>query len=439
MATVTTLNEALAVLNEAYETLGYADAGSNEITAANLDTYGALPAEQINRIFEQVNLILQQRFFFNTFNSEKNKFRAFVVDLIDNGFGILDIYQKFLAGASPMWNENEQTIANDLVGRAPDDVARKYHTKPMEKQFKTTVDMREYSKVFTATGLPKFIDVKLANLSTSAEYWFMLQILDELKTMAGMGDVIADTANSLNNIEGIKSIIEGIRATAEDMRMPNNLYNKEGIISMTDDENYLYLITTPNYMERLRNKVFAGAFNLSETDLPFKTIYAPNGTDLGTINGEKVLFWLIDRRALVIGVKTWAVSSFRVPNTLYINHWLSIEGIRSHNTFINCVAYTGEYGDFADVTAYFAANNYQSYTFKINDVAKEDEELYTVKPRDILKVEFTGTPTGGAISFVTTYLNGEVEITHFPNSTTSPITFTVPEKAISVGVSGNFT
>lgn len=439
MPTVTTLNQALEVLNEAYEKLGYAPEGTNEITAENLDTYGALPAEQINKIFEQVNLILQQRFFFNTFNAEKNEFRAFVVDLLDNGFGILDVYQKFLAGASPMWNEDEQTIANDLVGRAPDDVARKYHTNPMEKQFKTTVDMREYSKVFTANGLPKFIDVKLANLSTSAEYWFMLQILDELKTMADMGDIVADTANSLNNIEGIKSLIEGIRATAEDMRMPNNIYNKEGIVSMTDDENYLYLITTPNYMERLRNKVFAGAFNLSETDLPFKTLYAPNGTDLGTVNGEKVLFWLIDRRALVIGIRTWAVSSFRVPNTLYINHWLSIEGIRSHNTFINCVAYTGEYGDFADVTAYFASNNYGDYDFKINGVSKEDETLYVVKPRDILSVEFENEPRGGAISFATTYVNGEVEITHYPYTTPSPISFTVPEKAISVGVSGNFT
>lgn len=346
MPTVTTLEQALSVLNEAYENLGYADAGTNFITAENLDTIGVLPSDQINSILTQVNLILQQRFFFNTFNSERNEFRNFVVDMLDEGFGILDVFQKFLAGASPMWNEDADTVAEDLVGRAPDDVVRKYHTAKMEKQFKTTIDTREYSKTFTATGLPKFIDVKLANLSTSAEYWFMMQVLDELKLMGDSADAVVDSGNSLNDENGVKAIIESIRSTANGMKIPSTWYNKEQIISMTDDEDYLYLITTPEHMERLRNRAFAGAYNLDETNLPFKTLYAPNGTDLGTIEDEKVLFWLVDRRSIVIGIRTWAVDSFRVPNTRYVNHWLSVEGIRSHNTFTNAVAFTGDFGNF---------------------------------------------------------------------------------------------
>ena len=93
-------------------------------------------------------------------------------------------------------------------------------------------------------------------------------------------------------------------ATVNDMTQPTANYNKDGIVAMSDNENQLYIITTPEHMERLRNRAFAGAFNLAELQLPVEILYAPNGTNLGKYQNEDVLFLVLDRRAIVAGIKT---------------------------------------------------------------------------------------------------------------------------------------
>lgn len=420
---VTTLAEALTVCNTAYENLGYAQQGANQITADNLATYGLFPPNQINAIIEQMNLILEQRFFMNLFNAEKNPWRQFIIDMTRNGFGILDVYQEFLDGAAPMWSSTDSQIASDMVGRAADAVARKYHTTPMSRQFKATIDEREYSKIFTEYGLPRFVDCKISNLSTSAEYWLKNQIIDEVMDMLDAGDAVYKQGYTLTTIDGVKSMIEDIRSTMDDMLIPTPNYNKDKIVSMADDPSQLFLITTPENMERLRVYVNSGAYNLSDVMLNAQVIYAPNGTDLGSYQNENVLFLLVDRRAIVIGIKTWRITNFLVPNTLYHNNWLTVEGLRSHNTFFGCVAFTGVLGNFGAPVLYsYDGTAGATATVTAGTTAIADKTATAIDAGSVITIG--GTYASATITLV--YLSGEAE------SVTYAAAYTVPQNVANV-------
>lgn len=420
---VTTLAEALAVCNTAYENLGYAQAGANQITADNLATYGLFPPNQINAIIEQMNLILEQRFFMNLFNAEKNPWRQFIIDMTRNGFGILDVYQEFLDGAAPMWSSTDSQIAADMVGRAADAVARKYHTTPMSHQFKATIDEREYSKIFTEYGLPRFVDCKISNLSASAEYWLKNQIIDEVMDMLDAGDAVYKQGYTLTTIDGVKSMIEDIRSTMDDMLIPTPNYNKDQIVSMADDPSQLFLITTPENMERLRVYVNSGAYNLSDVMLNAQVIYAPNGTDLGSYQNENVLFLLVDRRAIVIGIKTWRITNFLVPNTLYHNNWLTVEGLRSHNTFFGCVAFTGVLGNFGAPVLYS------------NDGTAGATATVTVGATAIVNKTATAIDAGSVITIGGTYASATITLVYLSGeaeSVTYSAAYTMPQNVANV-------
>lgn len=414
MPAPTTLNQALEILNTSMKNLGYTE----EVTAENLDTIGVYDSEQVNKIVKQMNLVLEQRFFMNLFNAEKNAFRKFMVNMTENGFGILDVYQEFIDGAAPMWNNTDEEIYKDLVSRAPEKIQRHYHVHPIEKQFKATIDTREYSKVFTTYGLPRFIDVKISNLNASAEYWLKNQIIGEAQNMGTTGDAVYKQGYNLTDGDGVMQIIEDIRATVNDMTQPTANYNKDGIVAMSDNENQLYIITTPEHMERLRNRAFAGAFNLTELQLPVEILYAPNGTNLGKYQNEDVLFLVLDRRAIVAGIKTWRMTNFPVPNTLYENNWLTVEGLLSHNTFFGCVAFTGTFGEYQKPTLYVDGVNLTIGTTTIADK--------TVTPVDTGAVLHAGSKANVTV----TYKSGEAE--------TIPVaangTYTVPALASTIFV-----
>ena len=351
MAAPTTLAQGLEILNEARVALGYQD--EPEITADNLDTIGVLPANQLNKYFDGINLILEQRFFTALFDSEKNPWRKFFIDIGKNGFGLKDTFVELIEGQTPMWDASysDSDVAEDLVSYATDAIVKKYHEQPMAKQFKVSRDEREYSKMFTATGLPRMIDAKMVSLASSAELWLQNQVIGLIKDLVDNGEVVIKSGYSLNTLADIKKVVEDIRSTTEGATMPSDDYNKECVMTLANGKDDLFLITTPEYMERINVQDLASAYNVNFANLPANVVYAPNGTDLGTYtdsdeNEHPALFILIDRRTLVLGIRTWRMTSFPIPNTLKHNNWLSIEGLKSYNTFFTAVAFCGSYSTY---------------------------------------------------------------------------------------------
>lgn len=358
MATVLDLDGALEALNETRERL-HLEESMPEITADNVDAIGVLPEEMQNKFMGMFNLVLQERYFKVMFDAEDNPFRKFLIDMREDGFGIRDVMQNIIDGVTPMWDaESDSDIAEDLVSYAGDNFEQKYHTKKIQKQFKASVNSREYAKVFTAYGIVAYANNKIANLNTSAEYWLMTTVLDELKGRIENGELVQKNGFTLNNSQGIKDAIEQVKRVAKGAMMPTRLYNHDGILTKANSKEDLFLITTPEKLERIKAQVLAGTFNMGQLSLDnFTILEAPDSYDLGTVtvddgggesHTEDVLFVILDRKSFPVGIKTWVMRTFAVPNTLWVNNWLSIEGIIGMNGFMTGVAFTGEYGDFSD-------------------------------------------------------------------------------------------
>ena len=102
------------------------------------------------------------------------------------------------------------------------------------------------------------------------------------------------------------------------------------------------MITKASTFERIKVREYSGAFNLDQMKLEGRVIFIPESYEMPEVDGEIPLFFLVDRRAIVIAIKLWRMGSFYVANQYKTNHWLGVEGIRGHNRFINAVAYMGE-------------------------------------------------------------------------------------------------
>ena len=330
-----------------------------EINDTNVANIGVLPEQMLNQFMGMFNLVLQERYFKVMFDASDNPFRAFLIDMREDGFGIRDVMQTIIDGVTPMWdNASDAAIAEDLVSYAGDNFEQKYHTKAFSHQFKASINRREFSKVFTAYGIVAYANNKIANLNTSAEYWLMTTVLGELKGRIEAGELVEKHGFTLNTAQGIKDFIEQVKRTMKGAMTPTRSFNHDGILTKANEEKDLFLITTPEKLERIKAQVLAGTYNMGVLDLDkFEILEAPDGYNLGTVtvddgggesHTEEVLSVVIDRKALPVGIRTWVMRAFDVPNTLWINNWLSIEGVIGMNGFMTGVVFTGDFGDFSD-------------------------------------------------------------------------------------------
>ena len=355
----TTLKQGVEIVNDSLKALGYdyqIDTSTNESMSEGLQKIGAYPPSQRNTIMEQMNLIIQQRNYGVMFDSSKNKFRNFIVDMSPEGFGIEDIFHELLDGITPYWDKNgtPEQILENLVSYDENKIHKAFHTNKYDKQFKTTVDRRNYDKVFTSYGITRYIDTKLANLSWSAEHYFMNVVIDIIRDMISDNKITTRYTAGINNKQGIANIVEDIKATVAGFLTPSDQFNigvpdntqtngYRRVVNMTDSESDVFIVTTPELMARLKVQGYANAFNLSQYELEGRIIYCPAGTDLGEDEfGRPIYFVALDRRAVLIGIKHWLGSSFFVPNVHIVNHWLTIEGLKGYNTWFNAVAFSSD-------------------------------------------------------------------------------------------------
>ena len=342
--------EILDTLNETYEALGWAQQGDNFITEENISTIGVTSPNMRNKFIEQLNICLQNRFWKALFSPDENDMRKFTVDIGKNGWGLLDTYQKFLAGAVPMWDDSKDSsdIATDLVTKVSQELQRKYYTDKMQIQFKQTVDRRETEKLFTMEAMSQFINNQLGVLTNSLEYWLMTEIIGVFRDGIIKGDFNSIDGFSLADKDGVNNFVWQLRAIAKDMEMPSTLYNKDGtLISNKDAQTF---IVTNHFVDE-RVKVYGNAsnFNMGEADINIEKLFVPYEKFSEAVYGDNntpnpltyVLSIVLDRRAIMFGIRTYMMTHFRVANTLWENYWLSLEGIKGYNTFFNCVVFKG--------------------------------------------------------------------------------------------------
>lgn len=426
----TTLQQAIEYLNQSYENAGFAAAGSNVITAQNLEeTIQALPLSNKNKIMECLNLILEQRTYRGIFDAEKNPFRRFYYDMMENGFGRLDIYLLFIDGMEPLWRTNatNQQIYEDLVSRKEEKIAKRYHTASDGHRVDATIDEKEYAKVFTATAFPRFIDMKLANLSASMEKWLQARVIAEFKKMNDAGDSVFNTGHNLNTEDGIAAFIETVNTIGNATLNITDAYNKDGIETVVDSKEDLLLVVKPSLWERIKVRFNAGVFNLDEAKIPYTVVMAPEKADFGTYGGEEVLAMLVDRRAVFAGISTWRLTSRFVENMLYYNYWLQMEGLFGYNTFFTCVALTGTLSSFGDAVFTWEDSASDDSVITVNGVRVNDGVVTPVSAGDIINISLA--TASGADAFIV-HKSGEMEQRELANGNA----ITVPATAYAVKI-----
>lgn len=360
---VSTVKQCAEVINESLKTLGYdyqIDTTSNDTIDAGLKAIGAFPPSQRNTIMEQMNLIVQARNYGVMFDAAKNPYRRFLVSL-DEGFGIEDIFHELIDGIDPLWDdttaEGTQKVINDLYSYDTNRIHKFFHTGSIGKEFKTTIDRRNYDKVFLPSRVTRYVDTKLANLSWSAEVWLMQFIIGIIKTMVANGHVVFKEGYNPNTKDGVATLVEDINATTDGFLTPSKLYNLgvpnssggfDAITNITNSKEDIFIVTTPELMRRLKTRGYSNAFNLSEFELSGQVMYLPAGTDLGKRGDKEVLAIALDRRAIVCGLFRWVGTSKFIENTLCMQQFLLAELLYGYNTVFNCVAFTGEeLGDYS--------------------------------------------------------------------------------------------
>ena len=424
----TTLTQAVEYLNQSYESAGFAPAGSNVITAQNLETtIAALPLSDINKIMGTLNLILEQRTYRGLFDAEKNPFRRFYYDMMENGFGRLDIYLLFIDGMEPLWRTNatNQQIYEDLVSRKEEKIAKRYHTESDGWRVDATIDEKEYRKVFTATAFPRFVDQKIANLAASMEVWLQNRIVKEIKKMNEKGDAVFNTGHNLNTADGIANFIETVNTIGNASMNVTSAYNKDGVETIVESKEDLLLVVKPSLWERIKVRFNAGVFNLDEAKIPYTVVMAPENADLGTHAGEEILAMLVDRRAVFGGISTWRLTSEFISNMLYYNYWLQMEGLFGYNTFFTAVALSGTLSSFGDAVFTWEDSASDDSVISVNGQRVEEGTVMPVSAGDVINISLA---TASGADAIIVHKSGEMEQRELANGNS----ITVPATAYAV-------
>lgn len=338
------MEDYIALLNEANKYLGFFN---ETITPETIGVIETLSEQQQMALFNQMYLVAEQRGHENIFNAEKNAFRSFLVDAGEFGWTIQDYMLEVLDGIVPQFvagNYTDTEQAQNLVKDYEQEVSASFHYEPFRRQFPTTIRDYEYKKSFYPSKFGAFVDRKIGMLNTSAEIWLMNNVLiDELKRMVEQNDIVVKSGHTVNTSNGILSLLETIKSDYTAFSQPNANNNRDMKISITPTDDLKFIIIKASTYERIKVREYSGAFNLDQMKLEGRVIFIPEGYEMPLdTNGNEVLAFLVDRRAIVIGIKMWKMGTFYVSNQYKTNHWLGVEGIRGHNRFINAVAYTGE-------------------------------------------------------------------------------------------------
>ena len=359
-----TIAQGLAtIMNDALR--NYFGSNAQQIDTTSLQTIekgfnsiGALPDSMKNGILEQVNVILIYRNYGTMFTESKNPTRTFWRDAVNYGGGIADIYQNILepiTAIQGIWaddfaGKNEEQKRELALNNAAyhfnfheGTVEKNFHTQTERYDFPISVSELEISKAFTPEGFAGYVSVKIANLQWSAEVLLQQRVIANMKRMVDDGNIVFVGGINLNTESGVTEAVETLRTATDAMKTPDNKWNKSEIVTISDDED-LFLVTTPEYLNRISVRGSANAFNINEYRNKNRVIQLPSGSDLGTNpeNGEKVFAMLVDKRAIVMAMRYWKMAPFVPSGSNWQTYFLKIEFIKGYNTFFNAIALSGE-------------------------------------------------------------------------------------------------
>ena len=367
---ITTAAQAAQLVNKTLADNGWEsyqiDTTSGDTLEAGFKAIGALPPTMRSNILEAYLLVLEQHTFTSMFDESKNPTRAFWRNGLSYGGAIKEIFLKLIEAEDGYWSdanmtdEQAQAIATDLVKFKADDILQRIH--PINEQFrlKLSISDLEYSKIFTPAGMEEFLNGKYANYRQSVEAKFMDLVITYLKKMVSDNKVKVLTGFDLNTANGVTSFVEQLNTVNDGMQTLTALYNYDEVRTLSPTSEYVYLVSTPEFYNRMKSRGYSNAFNVEYYKNNNRLIMLPAGTNLGNgPSGRQIGAMLVDRRSVICALRYYDTKPFVVSNTDYRNMFTNVQCIIDYNTFFNAVAFeTGAVANFTEGAGYSVAKIY---------------------------------------------------------------------------------
>lgn len=349
-----TTQEKINILNDQFKAVGVAE--DLQINQENFGdafaTIQALTADQINSLVFNLLKVNEQRVFKNIFTAENNDFRKLLIDAPKTGWTLEDYFIEVNEGMNTLFGETDgSALAKALYDTYEDKVRYRANIKSFEKMFPTTVDIEKLPKSFIgARQYDSFYDAKIGNIHNSAEIWLEKNvIIPHLKEIISDGNVRYRTTSEgelysydVNTANGLKELIANLNTVRKGFFQPTNLYNKDAVLSISSNEDDIFLVCKQSIIDRINAFIVAGAFNKEELELPKNKIIIPEDMDLGQINGKDVHFFMFDKKGVPVSITWWETTTNNIRTAGKQNYFHTVKGKRGYDTFLNMYAFCGE-------------------------------------------------------------------------------------------------
>lgn len=221
-----------------------------------------------------------------------------------------------------------------------------------QKQYKVTIYDNQLRQAFiNEYGVAQLVDFIVQSMYVSAD-------LDEyyanIYQLSASAEMYKDGFQTLTTTEATKGkdITAKIIDIVSDMKYPDSIYNKNGVINPTSLENCVLVITEKNY-NTINLDYLTGVFNLSKVDLlknikRVKSFKVPvwvnaSGQDAtkGSLEtrGEELDFVIIDKRGFSNHLALSTTGYFYNPEGMFSNHYHNRWRLYGFKRSFNAVAY----------------------------------------------------------------------------------------------------
>lgn len=257
----------------------------------------------------------------------KNKLSKFKKGDLPYGTTVEEIFVEMASGI-----KYDETGANPLGRRKPDNIKVMYHTENRKDKYEVTVSEDQVKGAFrNESGVANLLAKLIESMYTGSEYDEYV-IMKELLAQYEDDYFVYEVNPLIDNASG-KEFIKTMKKAVLDTSFLSTAYNKAGVHTKTD-ANDLVLFVNKDVMAELSVEVLASAFNIGELKIDPSIVVLDN---FGSMTDTYAL--LVDKDFFMMWDTLRKVKSIENPDGLFTNYFLHIWQLLSLSKFKNAIRF----------------------------------------------------------------------------------------------------
>lgn len=290
-----------------------------------------------------------------------------------------------------VYNNDRESTERELFGTHAIPAQSAFHRIDRQEKYVFTINEDLLRRAFLEEGgLSAFTSNLMAAPTTSDKWDEFLQMCSLFSAYENYSDgfyhvkLTDPTTDSTGN--AARALLKRIRVLNSLIRYPSTLYNAAHMPSFANPGDMLF-ITTPEIQASIDVDALAGAFNISNVEVPNRVITIPK-ENLGLTNGLGIL---TTRDFFVMADVKLKTTSMFDPANDKMNYWLHHWEILSMSRFVPAILFDTDKDDEV-ITV-----NGKPTAISIDDITDKDGDVVTsVEPNsyNALTADITTDPAG---------------------------------------------